>query len=123
MLSFGKNTYSFYYSYRILEDKIRILLKNQNSYLKAIKFNPLALVTKYIYISNIYEIYAISNDRTPTMLFSSIIYICIYKCTLYIIYKICIYIHLYTHTHTHTHTHTVYACSVVKMRTIKMFNH
>ena len=57
MLSFGKNTYSFYYSYRILEDKIRIFLKNQNFYLKAIKFNPLVLVTKYIYTSQIYMKY------------------------------------------------------------------
>ena len=46
MLSFG-----FYYSYRILEDKIRIFLKNQNSYLKAVKFNPLVLITKSVQFS------------------------------------------------------------------------
>ena len=46
MLSFG-----FYYLYRILEDKIRIFLKNQNFYLKANKFNPLVLVTKSVQFS------------------------------------------------------------------------
>ena len=51
MLSFRKNTYSLHYSYRILEDKIRIFLNNQNSYLKAIKFNPLVPVTKSVQFS------------------------------------------------------------------------